>query len=422
MAQMQTALSLGDAGPRYVALTKLSGEIARSLAPVGLIAVEGEVHNRRLSKSGRLFFTMKDRAAQIRVMAPPSRRVDCDEGQRVLVTGNLEWSHERGEVSLNAQAIDPVGEGAIAELIAKSRAELAADGTLDRPRRAIPRLPHCIGVVCGADAAVRHDIQSAIDARFAGYPVRFFETTVSGPTAEAGIIAAITSLDRDDAVDVIILARGGGDATQLLVWSDLGVCRAAAACTKPVVSAIGHEGDHPLVDEVADLRCGTPSFAAHAVVPDLAELRKCLDDRLVQLDTIVHRRLERAADRLSRIDRYGALRAGVGQAGARLQSVLARLTMVHPANRLALAFERLKRGDPSTAMYARLNTARGLLEVQHSRITGLGNRQVLDRGYAIARSAEGSVLRSADSVSIGDDLTVELAKGTVTVRVIDKKE
>ena len=124
-------------------------------------------------------------------------------------------------------------------------------------------MPRAIGVLCGTDAAVRKDIESVVAARFPGYPLAIEETTVSGPGAALCIIEALARLARRPGVDVVVLARGGGDATALLPWSDEELCRAVAACPVPVVSAIGHEADRPLCDEVADLRCGTPSIAAH---------------------------------------------------------------------------------------------------------------------------------------------------------------
>ncbi len=260
--------------PRRVTLVRLSGEIARSLAGIGRIAVEGEVHRPQKSRGGWTFFTLRDRAAQMPVVCPArhSRRCRAVGGERVLVVGSLVWGNDRGQLVLEAEEVTPVGEGAVAAMMAEIRSRLAADGLLDRPRRAVPRLPKVIGVLCGADAAVRKDIESVVAARFPGYPLQVAETTVSGPGAAFAIVEALDRLSRQQDVELVILARGGGDATALLPWSDEELCRAVAACRVPVVSAIGHESDRPLCDEVADLRCGTPSIAAHRVVPDRDQL------------------------------------------------------------------------------------------------------------------------------------------------------
>ncbi len=267
--------------PRRLSLVRLSGEIARSMAAIGRIAVEGEVHRPQTFPSGRTYFVLRDRAAQVPVACPArhARRCRAVAGERVIVVGTLVWGNERGQLLLEAEEVTPVGEGAVAAMIAETRSRLEADGLLHQPGRPLPRLPRVIGVLCGADAAVRKDIESVVAARFPGYPLAVEETTVTGPGAAQAIVEALWRLCRRPQVDVVVLARGGGDSTALLPWSDEDLCRAVAACPVPVVSAIGHEADRPLCDEVADLRCGTPSIAAHVVVPD----QRQLDDELAGL-------------------------------------------------------------------------------------------------------------------------------------------
>src|SRR5262249_14869993 len=149
------------------------------------------------------------------------------------------------------------------------------------------------------DAAVRKDIESVVATRFAGYPIVFCDVTVSGAGAADAIAAGVASLDAHPDVDVIVLARGGGDATELLPFSDETLCRAIAASTTPVISAVGHEGDRPLCDEVADVRCGTPSIAAAVVVPDRRALEAELDRRLAGCASVVSSRVDRAGARLA---------------------------------------------------------------------------------------------------------------------------
>src|SRR4051812_43363188 len=213
---------------RRVSLIRLTSEIARSISVIGRVVVEGEVHRVTRSGRGSLYFTLKDRAAQISVWVPASRASRCRAvaGERVSVVGGLEWSADRGQLSFRADEVLPVGEGAIAAMIAEARGRLAAAGLLDRPRRPLPRLPEVVGVICGSDAAVRADIESVVAVRFPGYPVEFVEVTVSGPGAIDAITAAMGWLDERPDVEVIVLARGGGDATQLLPFSDESLCRA----------------------------------------------------------------------------------------------------------------------------------------------------------------------------------------------------
>lgn len=384
---------------RRLSLVRLSSELARALGGIGMVAVEGEVHRPSVRPGGRIYFTLKDRAAQIDVTVPASRsrRARAVDGERVVVTGTLEWNNGWGRLQLVATEVIPVGAGAVAAMIAEARERLRADGVLDRPRLRVPMLPRAIGVVCGSEAAVRADIESVVAARFVGYPVVFREVPVSGPAAVDAIVDAIRDLDERPLVDVIILARGGGDATQLLAFSDEDLCRAVAASSTPVVAAIGHEGDRPLCDEVADLRCGTPSLAAAAVVPDRETLQAALDAMWAGAGSIAARATAEAARRLERVDRDRAATDGVQRAAERVDRAIGRLELVHPGRRL-----------PAASL--RLASARREMEA-------LSPARVLERGYAIVRGADGSVLRSAAAARRGDAVHVRLASGRLSATI-----
>lgn len=381
---------------RRVSLVRLSAEIARSLSAVGKVAVDGEVHQPKTRPNGRIYFTLRDRASQLSVTVPAARskRAWVVDGQRVQVTGTLTWENGWGRVQLVAEEVVPVGAGAVAAMISEARERLRADGLLDRRRRRIPRLPERIGVVCGSEAAVRADIESVVAARFPGYPMVFREVTMT--SAEA-VMEGLRDLDLRDGVDVIILARGGGDATQLLPFSDEELCRAICATSTPVVAAIGHEGDRPLCDEVVDLRCGTPSLAAAAVVPDREALLTSLDAQWAHAEAVITRRFADASRRLDTVDRDRAVTTGLQRAGDRLARAAGRLALVHPRGRVPLAS-------------ARLAAAQREMEA-------LSPARVLERGYAIVRAPDGSVLRAADAADAGDAVTVQLAAGRLVATV-----
>ncbi len=424
---------------RTVTLVRLAAEIARSIASVGRISVEGEVHRPSKTGSGRVYFTLRDRAAQVTVMCPRAKVARCRTvaGERVCVSGVLTWINERGELLLVAEEVTPVGDGAVAAMVAEARRRLAADGLLDRPRRPLPRLPELIGVVCGADAAVRKDIESVVSVRFPGYPVDFAETLLSGPGAALSILAALDDLVSRPGVGVVILARGGGDATQLLPFSDEDLCRAIAACEVPVVSAIGHEGDRPLCDEVADLRFGTPSLAAGAVVPDRTALLRELVDLRSRGIAAVERLDELAARRLAAIDTGGAARAGVALASGRLGRAADQLPLLHPRRQVAEAGRRLVAIDwqsPSarrlqgaeqmlgavewrTPLGVRVSSAAERVAADRRHLTALSPSRVLERGYAVIRQGDGSVVRRADQVATGQAIDVQLSLGRLTARV-----
>jgi exodeoxyribonuclease VII large subunit len=438
---MTTPLFSAEAtpAPRTVSLIRLAAEIARTAASIGRVAVQGEVHRPTRTTGGRVYFTLRDRAAQITVMCPQAKVSRCRTvaGERVLVVGALTWVNERGQLLLVAEEVTPVGDGAVAAMIAEARRRLAADGLLDRPRRPIPRLPDLIGVICGREAAVRKDIESVISAHFPGYPVRFSETNLSGPGAALSIIDALQGLAVDPDVRVIILARGGGDATQLLPFSDEELCRAVADCPVPVVSAIGHEGDRPLCDDVADLRCGTPSLAAAAVVPDRDELLGELARVRAAAQSTVRLRVEASAGSLTAIDVRQAVRAGVTMAASRLSRAEDTVRVLHPRRQLADSTRRLAAVDRRGPAARRLQAAGGRLgvvdwqrpaadqllrsgdrlaaDVRHLR--ALSPARVLERGYSVVRVAGGPVVRRASQVVVGQPVDVQLAAGRLAARV-----
>ena len=404
---------------RRVSLVRLSALLNRAVSDVGRVAVEGEVH-RPSTGSGRQWFVLRDRASQISVSVPGGRRSRCRvvAGERVCVTGHLEWVPGWGQLQLTAEEVVPVGEGAIAAMLAEVRARLDADGLLARPRRAIPRLPRTIGVICGRDAAVRADIESVVIARFPGYPMLFAETTVSGPGAPDHIIAVLQELDARPDVEVIILARGGGDSTQLLAFSDEDLCRAVCASATPVVAAIGHDGDRPLVDLVADLRCGTPSLAAGAVVPDRAALHDEIDGFLQRASAYSTARLEGADRLLAAANRATAATLGLDRAGARLERAAAQLALLHPKRELDRAAVRLGRIEWGSPAAQRLAAAQRSLANVKEQAEALSPARVLERGYAVARRAEDRVvIRDPAQAGPGTDVEVTVAAGTLTATI-----
>lgn len=408
-----------DGAARRVTLIRLAGEIARALSAVGRVAVEGEVYRPTTSRGGWVFFTLRDRAAQMDVKVPAGnvRRSRTVAGERVCVVGAMQWANDRGQVHLVAEEVMPVGEGAIAELIAETRRTLAAEGLLDRPRRPTPVLPAVIGVVCGTDAAVRKDIESVAMVRFPGYPLHFEETTVSGPGAAVAIVEALQSVVTRPGIEVVILARGGGDGPSLLPWSSEEVCRAVAFCPVPVVSAIGHEGDRPLCDEVADLRCGTPSIAAGAVVPDRAGLHAALEGRLGLAASALTGRAERAGRRLAAVVPRRALGQGVEQAGHRLDRSTDRLEAVHPARRLGECRSRLRAPDWRRPLWETLGRADGRLGAELRHLRALSPARTLERGYAVVSGPDHTVVRWASALRVGDPIAVRLAAGQVEATV-----
>ncbi len=201
---------------------------------------------------------------RLEAIQPPLR-----PGDRVHARGRAELYAKRGELRLRVSAIEPFGLGLVLRQIEELKRRLGEEGLFAPERkRPLPLLPRVVGVICGRDAAAKRDVIETAAVRYPPARFRVAEAAVQGPGAVPQILAALERLDRDDEVDVIVLARGGGSFEDLLPFSDERLVRAVAMCRTPVVSAIGHEQDTPIVDHVADVRAGTPSLAARLVVPD----------------------------------------------------------------------------------------------------------------------------------------------------------
>lgn len=420
--------------PTRLTVTTLHHHMKRVLNGLGQVAVTGEAHDVK-TRGGTTYLMLKERSSQVSVVITSTKQRWCHvrSGESVVVTGRLDTSQSSGRLSLMADAIVPTGEGAVAALIEQTRERMRADGLLDRTRRGLPLLPGCVVVVCGNDAAVKHDFQTVTDQRFPGFPVQYL--TASQSSAES-LLDGLQRALAVPGVDVVVLARGGGDSTQLLPYSDELLCRAIAASPVPVVTAIGHEIDRPLCDEVSDSRAPTPSVAATQVIPDRSVLQGGLDTCIQRCSRTVENRLSQLS--VSMTHRRALLD---GRPRLRLQMAVARLDSVRWADAVAdtLAARRsaLDAVRPSTAMTVRLvdtETRINTLRTQsrppstdrfHHRLAELRARadsfspqQVLERGFAIVRNAAtGAVLRNPADAQPGERLNITLAGGTVQVVV-----
>ena len=357
--------------------------VASWLARLPTLWVEGEVTElRRQAGWQSVFFTLKDPGdgACLPVSMPragfDALRLELADGDRVHVFGRPELFEARGAFRLRALTIEPVGLGAVLAGIERVRRKLASEGLFATERkRPLPLFPRRIGLLTGTDAAAKRDFLTAVAARFPAAQVVVAETYVQGPNAPAAIEATLGALAREPAVDVVVVARGGGSFEDLLPFSDERVVRAVAASPVPVVSAVGHEQDTPLCDLAADARASTPTAAARLVVPDDAELR----ERLERLRERVDRALVRTVD-----DRRRALAAD---------------------------HERLMRA-PALLVERR----RAALEVLAGKLRSLSPQATLERGYAIARTDAG-IVRSATALTAGERVDVEVADGAFGARV-----
>ncbi len=359
--------------------------IAEWLRRLPDVWVEGEVTElRRNDAWATVFFTLKDPATGACLGVTMARRrfdaleLSLGDGETVHVHGRAELYEAKGELAFRAGTIERLGLGDHLAGIERLKRALAAEGLFAAGRkRPLPRFPRAVGVLTGADAAARGDVVMGIRARYPSMHVVVAETRVQGAGAAVRIASALAALADHPAVDVVVIARGGGSFEDLLPFSDERVVRAVAACPVPVVSAVGHEQDTPLCDLAADVRASTPSAAARLVVPDAAELNAALERSRAGLERAVRRLLARNREQLER--RAAQLRA---------------------APRLLL------------------ERRRAVLDRAGVRLQALSPRATLARGYAIVRLGETAVRDSA-AVSTGALLDVELAAGGLAVRVED---
>ena len=387
----------------------VSQKIGDWIARLGSVWVEGQIT--QFSKrpgAAYVFLTLRDAAAEISVSVVATRSIveSCEpalvEGARVVVQAKPDWYAARGTLSLRASQIRQVGLGELLARLERLRKQLAAEGLFAAERkRPLPFLPHRIGLITGRNSAAMRDVIENATARLPSARFEVREVPVQGATAVTRMLEALTELDNDDSVDVIILARGGGSVEDLLPFSDETLCRAVFACTTPVVSAIGHEPDSPLLDYVADLRCSTPTDAGKRVVPDFAEEQRGLNQARHRLRQALTQKVERESQGLAALRSRPCLAHPQVMVDTRQTDVEQLLT-------------RMRR-----ALATRLDHAHRDNTHLRSQLRALSPQATLDRGYAIAQTGEGAVVRSADEFNVNEPLTLRLARGQVSVQVTD---
>ncbi len=364
--------------------------------------VEGEVSQPSYPPSGHCFFTLKDAASQVKAVLFREElaraTVRPEHGMQVICHGKVRAYEPQGTYQVYVESITPAGAGDLHQQYEALRAKLAAEGLFEEGRkRPLPRWPKRIGVVTSPVGAVWRDIGNVMRRRYPIGQLVLSPTIVQGPTAAGAIVRALNRLYADEGVDLVILARGGGSLEDLWSFNDERVVRAVVDSPVPVVVGVGHESDVTLADFAADLRAPTPSAAAEQAVPDLETFPAILD-RL---------RDRASAALLGRVAERDSFLAQEGRALARL--------LPDTAAARQRAAELVDRGHRALAG----RTAR-----EAAALTGLGDAlralsptATLERGYAVARLADGTLVRDPAQVRVGEPLEVVVARGTVATRV-----
>jgi exodeoxyribonuclease VII large subunit len=379
----------------------VSQKIGAWIAKLGWVWVDGQVAQiSRRPGSTVVFLTLRDPSADLSLTVTAHRDVldsgapELAEGARVTLHAKPEFYPARGSLSLRADEIRQVGLGELLARLERLKKLLGAEGLFARERkRRLPFLPQRIGLITGRASAAERDVLMNTRRRWPSVDFRVINVPVQGPTAVPQIIDALKVLDNDDTIDVIVIARGGGSVEDLLPFSDEALCRAVFGARTPVVSAIGHETDAPLLDYVADVRASTPTDAAKRLVPDLGEETQLID--------VARRRLERAV--LTLVERETH----------RIESWRSRPSLARPellVDQRAADVTAL-RDRAVRSLDHRLRRADDELRHTVARLRALSPAATLQRGYAIVQRADGHVVRAAGEVQPGDVLRLRLAEG-----------
>ncbi len=380
----------------------LAQRMAQYVARAPAAWVEGQLAEISLRSGSQMsFLTLRDPSVSMSLQVVCSRSMLTSltppptEGSRVVVHGRFEFYPARGSLTFRVDQIHPVGLGELLARLERLRRLLAAEGlTAPERKKPLPFLPRVVGLITGRASAAESDVLANARARWPAVRFRVENPAVQGILAVSQLLESLARLDADPDVDVIVLARGGGSVEDLLPFSDETLCRAVSRCRTPVISAIGHEPDHPIVDDVADLRCSTPTDAGKRVVPDAAaELRQ----------------VEQFRGRARR-----ALTGWVSTEEARLRRLTSATVLADPLtpiNHRAVEVERLRsRGRSQLAMLLeRLDR-----DIAHRRaqLSALGPAATLARGYAVVQ-ADRHVVRSVADAPVGTPLRIRVADGAI---------
>lgn len=385
-------------------VARLNETIRDFIASWGSVWVEGEITAWNV-RGGAVFGRLKDLSgdAQIsfRIWSSTRARLPADlkVGDHVVACVKADYYPKGGDLSFGVSAMRHMGLGDQLERLERLRATLRAEGLFDAARkRPLPFLPHVVGLITGERSDAEKDVHRNAELRWPQVRFRTRHVAVQGDRCVPETMAALAALDADPEVDVIIIARGGGDPQTLLGFSDERLIRAVAAATTPVVSAIGHENDRPLLDDVADLRASTPTDAAKRVVPDVTEQRALVGQLRSRLTSRLTQRIGHDIAQLEQLRSRPVLRDPAGMLAGRAHDV---------ELQVARGRDRVQRGIDVHA--------RRIAELRAT-LRALSPAATLARGYAIAHRDDGVIIRDAAQAPSGSTIAVTVARGTLRVR------
>ncbi|CAB4789843.1 unannotated protein [freshwater metagenome] len=383
----------------------VSEAIKEYIDRLGPIWIEGEISELNERSGGMAFMRLRDTSADMSISVMCYKTVlasvqPLPANARVVIHAKPSWFTKNGSLTMSAKEIRQVGVGELLARLEALKEKLASEGLFNSDRKiALPRLPRTVGLICGRNTDAEKDVVENARRRWPSVQFEIREVAVQGAAAVVEVSAALSELEANPEVDVIIITRGGGSFEDLLPFSDESLVRLAASCTTPIVSAIGHEKDSPLLDLVADYRASTPTDAAKRVVPDIAQ----------EISDI-----EKIRDRMYR----------------RLLS-----TIDYELNQIAQLRNRPVMKDPSVMVTTRRDEIKAwrdrshrsfasILEIEKKELKGvrdhlrsLSPQSTMDRGYAVVQLEDGSIVRDASKAKAGTRLRIRVAKGETSATV-----
>lgn len=394
-----------DSSPQApTSVSRLNETIRGFVEKWGFVWVEGEITSWNL-RGGNVFGRLKDLGSDamisFRLWSKTLQRVpgDLKVGDHVVACVKADYFVKQGDFTFTVSAMRHVGLGDQLERLERLRAQLRAEGLFDSSRKKpLPFLPHTIGLITGENSDAEKDVHRNAELRWPQVRFRTKYAAVQGERCVPETIAALKALDAAPDVDVIIIARGGGDPQTLLGFSDERLLRAVAAASTPVVSAIGHENDHPLLDDVADLRASTPTDAAKRVVPDVAEQRAAVAQLRARLTTRLTHRLTHDIAQLEQLRSRPALRDPETMLQTRSHQLWLLVARGREVIDRRLADQTRRAGELRAALRA------------------LSPASTLARGYAIAHLSDGVIVRDAAQAPAGAEVVVTVGRGSFAAR------
>jgi len=379
---------------------QLSERVANAVKGWGNAWVEGEIIKFQAKAGGHAYPQLRDLATGSTISLVIFNGVlvsageEFKDGDRVLVSGNMDYYVARGTLSLKVSSIKKVGLGVLMAEIEARRAKIYAEGLADpSKKKKLPFLPGVIGLITAENSDAEKDVRQNILLRWPEAVIKMANVSVQGEECAPSVVAALKKMDADPEVEVIIITRGGGGFLDLVGFSDEALVRAVAACETPVISAIGHENDRPIIDDVADLRASTPTDAAKRVVPDVVDERRKISESLERMKSIIGSYLGHQVTLIQQIRQHPLLKDPHAY-------------LIQRSDDLTRAL-----GELRDDLDYKLDKQSTDLANKKNLLRSLSPQSTLDRGYAVVRDSEGKVITDPKMAKSGTLLKLRVAKG-----------